>query len=126
MNSTVQWGITVLTAASLNLYYLRRDMHERLGARRVAEHEHFPIWHWLIGTALLSVLSLVFCTVMRRHRQQFQHHRTQLAQMRGGYSELSEELPGRLILLQRVPEMLFLVFPLVDFAIWVSLYGSGR
>jgi hypothetical protein len=46
--------------------------------------------------------------------------------MHGGYSEISEDFPDGIgvWLLQLVPEILFLSIPLLDFALYVVLYGD--
>ncbi len=116
MNSTIHWGVAVLTAASLNLFYLRRDVRGQLNI------DYVPFKHWIIGTIFLFVLSCVFYSVLRRHRERFRHHRTRLSEMHGGYSGISEDLPGGIALLQLIPEVLFLTFPLLDLALWVLLY----
>ena len=50
MNNTLQWGITVLAAAELNLYYLRREIRTAYIGRHPAEISGFPFfslvcWH---------------------------------------------------------------------------------
>src|ERR1700685_3800245 len=82
--SQMQWGITVLTAAGLNLYYIRKDVKAHLVSQHfLKEGELLPFFRWFVGTIFLCILAGVFASSMRRIVRHHQQYRTQLQAMDG-------------------------------------------
>src|SRR6185295_13031985 len=54
----LQWGVAVLAATELNLYYIRRDITKHLVKQNVIQpHELLPFFRWFVGTLLLTLLA---------------------------------------------------------------------
>src|SRR4051812_23862030 len=77
--SQLQWGVTVLAAVELNLYYVRRDVARyliELGALK--PNELLPITRWLIGTTFLLMLAGIFARYTKRTIRHHVDYRQQL------------------------------------------------
>ena len=124
MQRQAQWGITVLAAIALNLYYIRKDAHAYLVAQKqIAENELLPFSRWVIGTIFLCVLATLFLSIQRRFIKHHQAYRRELCDMRGGYSGIREPLEaGGVKWTTVVPFALMFTLPLLDLVLWFVFY----
>jgi hypothetical protein len=124
----LQWGITVLVAAELNLYYIRRDAKLHLVAQRVLEESDIlPFPRWLIGTVFLLITAIVFSALARRLARHHIAYRKQLIAMKGGYSHIAESVPaGNSFWLNWGWSLLFCSIPLLDIVTWCFFYAGER
>lgn len=122
--SVIQWGMTVLAAVELNLYYIRSSVHEFLvNAYLLQERELLPFSRWVIGTVLLSILSMFFSIVLRRFTRRLRSYISQLMALKGGYSGIDERIPLPKYL-GRIAVVSFFAIPLFDLTLWIVLYSS--
>ncbi|MCF7966675.1 MAG: hypothetical protein K9L79_14225 [Methylobacter tundripaludum] len=124
--SLLQWGITVLAAVELNLYYVRRDvMKHLLDAGKLKVDELLPFPRWLIGTLLLSLLAYIFSQYMKRTVLHHVAYRTQLVSMAPSYSGIEETVStGGSI--NKIHYYLYFAFPLFDIGVWLLFYAGER
>lgn len=124
--SQLQWGVTVLAAVELNLYYVRRDVARyliELGALK--PNELLPITRWLIGTAFLIMLAGIFARYTKRTTMHHRDYRRQLLDMKPSYSGIEEPIPlGGFN--HRVAYYLFFVFPAFDIFTWAFFYAGEK
>lgn len=125
MLTLLQWGVTVLSAVELNLYYIRRDATKHLvDNHAIIEKDLIPFPRWFIGTLLLCILALVFSYYMRRQHQRHVSYRKQLIEMKS-YSGIIEDIPtGGTI--GRMHYLLFFIFPAFDVFVWGFFYVGER
>lgn len=128
LQSQMQWGITVLAAVGLNLYYIRKDAKIHLVEQKVLQaNELLPFFRWIIGTVFLVVLAAVFASAMRRVSLHHWAYRTQLRDMNGGYSGIVERIPvANNRFLNSTPYILFFAIPALDFFIWCLFYAGEK
>jgi hypothetical protein len=126
MLGLLQWGVTVLAAAELNLYYIRRDATKHLVEQRVLQpNELLPFLRWFTGTLLLIILACVFSTYMRRQVHRLIAYRKQLLGMNPSYSGIVEDLPtGGTI--SRLHYLLFFIFPCFDLFVWLMFFAGKK
>jgi hypothetical protein len=126
ITSLMQWGLTVLAAVALNLYYIRKDVHTHLVSSNIIQaNEILPITRWLLGTAFLTLLAAVFTSYGNRFSAHHGHYRQLLLDMNGGYSGIKERVP-RARLLYHAPLMIFFCIPLLDLAVWFLFYAGEK
>jgi hypothetical protein len=117
--SQMQWGITVLAAVEINLYYIRRDAKAYLIEQNIINtNESFPLVRWLVGTSFLLVLAFVFSRVMKRASDHHRAYRTQLVNLNGGYSGIEETIKVGDRVLNMSPSIMFFSMPAFDFILW--------
>ena len=124
--SQIQWGVTVLAAVELNLYYIRHDVTKHLvelGALKPGQLP--PLLRWAMGTLLLFILASIFTIYLNRT---IRHHvacRKQLLAMKPSYSGIEEAIStGGLI--NKLHYFLFFIFPLLDLLVWAMFYTGPR
>jgi hypothetical protein len=125
MLSLAQWGATVLAAAELNLYYIRRDVTKHLvEMKRLQPAELLPLGRWLVGTVFLIVVASVFAGYMRRLASRHRIYRQQL-DAAPNYSGIREIVkPGGTI--HYLHYWLFFVFPAFDVVLWALFFVGER
>jgi hypothetical protein len=69
-----QVGITVLAALETALYYIRSDVHKHLG---IADNIPLPMPRYIIGTAMLAVIALIFTLLSQGISLRYRALRTQ-------------------------------------------------
>lgn len=122
----LSWGVTVLAASELNLYYVRRDIREhliRLGV--IQSSELLPFLRWFLGTAFLLGLAYIFSKYLQRVVQRHEMYRVQLQAMPHSFSGIKETIPvgGQLSVTYYY---LFFAFPLFDLCIWLLFYAGSK
>jgi hypothetical protein len=122
MINQVQWGVTVLAAVELNLYYIRRDVTKHLvDLTKLKPDELLPLPRWAIGTLLLFVLAVIFTVYLNRSVRHHVEYRKQLCAMDPSYSGITEGIRvGGFI--GRLHHFLFLIFPAFDLFVWAMFY----
>jgi hypothetical protein len=119
----VQWGITVLVAAESYLYYVRKDITERLVSLHVlSQGEPPPLLRWLLGTFFLTLIATCFSSLLLYNRRKHISYRTQLHGMNPSYSGIEEKPPGTKLHL--MPHLLFFAFPLFDCVFRIALSAA--
>lgn len=132
MFGLLQWGVTILAAAALNLYYIRRDITARLVQLKVlGDNDPLPLQRWIFGTLLLILLAAVFSTYMKRAIGRHILYRTQLLSMNPTYSGIMEELPTVRRLpaggfLSKTHYLLFFAFPGFDLFLWAMSFARSH
>jgi hypothetical protein len=122
----MQWGITVLAAVGINLYYIRKDVHAHLVQQAViTPQEILPFTRWFLGTFFLLVLAWVFTALAKRLSSHHGVYRQQLIDMDGGYSGIRERVP-RASFLYRAPFIMFFSIPAIDLLTWALFYAGER
>src|ERR1041385_4857192 len=87
MTGLLQWGVAVLAAVQLNLYYIRRDVTRHLVERgRLKADELLPFTRWLTGTIFLMMLAYIFTSYMRTTIERHANYRKQLLIVSPTYS----------------------------------------
>lgn len=125
LTSWMQWGITVLAAIWINIYYIRRDAGAHLVEQKIINaNEPLPLTRWLIGTFGLFVIAFVFAVVTNRAAGHHRAYRNLLVTLKGGYSGIEESIPVGNKLLNRSPWILFFSIPLMDFVAWFLFSAS--
>jgi hypothetical protein len=127
MFGLLQWGVTVLAAAELNLYYIRRDVTKHLvELNALKPDELLPFARWAVGgTGLLIILATVFSMYMKRAVDRHVLYRQQLMDMSPNYSGINEipksgkGLRAGGSLLSSLHYLLFFIFPLFDVFLWI-------
>lgn len=124
----MQWGITVLTAAGLNLYYIRRDAQAHLAAQQVLKaNEQLPFLRWVVGTLFLVIIASLFASAMKRVAAHHVEYRRQLLELKGGFSGIKEVLPlGSAGILNHTPYLLFYAIPVLDLFVWCIFYAGEK
>lgn len=127
LSSQIQWGITVLTAAGLNLYYIRKDVYAHLIQLNVIKPEEMlPFARWSVGTIFLLVLAWIFSAITSRLAAHHRAYRKQLLDMANdGFSGIKETVP-RSSFLHKTPYVLFFSIPIMDFLAWAMSYAGSR
>jgi hypothetical protein len=66
--NTIQWGVTVIAAVELNLYYVRRDIVQNGGLKALMEPDAglFGIPRWFVGTSFIALLCVIFSILVSR------------------------------------------------------------
>jgi hypothetical protein len=128
IHNQMQWGVTVLTAAALNLYYIRKDAKAHLVEQKLLlPNELLPFFRWIIGTVFLLVVASVFASTMRRVALHLQAYRKQLRAMEPSYSGIVETIPvGNNRFLNNTPYVLFFAIPALDLTIWTLFYAGEK
>jgi|ERR1043165_677222 uncharacterized protein YggT (Ycf19 family) len=128
LQTQMQWGITVLAAVGLNLYYIRKDAKAHLVEQMVlAAQELLPFSRWFIGTVFLLILASVFASTTRRVALHHQFYRTQLRDMNPSYSGIREDIPvATNRFLNNSPYLLFFAIPALDLVIWTLFYAGEK
>jgi hypothetical protein len=117
--SLVQWGIAVLAALEVFLYYMRQDMTVHLrDLGRLHTDALLPMPQWLIGTLLLWLIAYIFARYADRIGEHYRQYRLQLVSMTPTYSTIAE--------LTDVTEVrhryAYYAFPAFDFAWWLVFF----
>ena len=107
----VQWGVTVLISLQTALFFVRRDVtNEYVGRGLLHAGEPLP-WHrYIIGSAFLFILAMIFARMSQRTSERLYNYKKQLL----------ECLPSGIEEIGRFPDMRFLmigvyfIFPLLD------------
>lgn len=125
MISLIQWGVTILAAIELNLYYIRRDVIRHLVDQKALQpNELLSPLRWSIGTLLLVIVAYAFSHYLGRTARRHVSYRDQLISMES-YSGIKEEIPtgGRI---RKVHYLLFYAFPLFDVFVWCMFYVGEK
>lgn len=126
LSNQMQWGITVLAAVSINLYYIRKDVHTHLVQQhRIDPSEMLPFQRWIIGTILLIFLAWIFTSLTRRYSIHHGVYRDQLMEMNGGFSGIEEKVP-RARFLHNAPSFLYFSIPALDIMAWTMFYAGEK
>src|ERR1051326_5880145 len=122
----VQWGVTVLAAVELNLYYVRRDVSKHLvDLHKLQPDQLLPIQRWILGTILLAILATIFTAYLGRTAKHHVAYRKQLLEMNPRYSGINEQVPTG-GWLNRLHPLLFFVFPIFDLGVWALFYAGPQ
>jgi hypothetical protein len=126
--SQMQWGMTVLAAVGLNLYYIRKDAKLHLVEQKLLKaNELLPFFRWFIGTVFLLILASVFASAMRRVALHHRAYRTQLREMNPSYSGIVERIPvADNRFLNNTPYVLFFTIPCLDLVVWALFYAGEK
>jgi hypothetical protein len=121
----LQWGVAVLAATELNLYYIRRDITKHLVEQNVIQpNELLPFFRWFVGTLLLTLLAGVFLIYMRRLVIHHVAYRKQLIDLEPSYSEIVEVATGGAV--NRLHYLLFSIFPIFDLFVWFMFFAGNK
>jgi hypothetical protein len=123
MTGLLQWGVGIIAAVQLNLYYLRMAVVKHLvELKQLQPDELLPLPRWAMGTLFLVLLAYIFSSYMRRLVDRHVIYRTQLQSMSPSYSGIEEKLPiGNL---SRIHYLLFYAFPVLDLVSWALFYAQ--
>lgn len=123
-HNQVQWGVTLLSVISINIYYIRRDIRTHLVENdQIVNNEMFPLARWLIGTAMLLFVAFIFSSFLDRTIKHLVNYRKQLRALDGGYSEISEPIEaGNNFILNHGSRLIFYAFPVFDLILWGFFY----
>ena len=118
--ATYQWGVTVLISTETAIFFLRKDIYERMLANgQLTKNEYIPWDRYLIGTGVLLVLALIFFGLTRIIRERYKFYLKVLQDKHTIPDALpTPPLPGLARLFGMV---LFFVFPLMEIAIRITL-----
>jgi len=124
----MQWGITILAAVSLNLYYIRRDAKLNLVQHKVLlESDQLPFLRWMLGSIFLLIIASIFASATRRITLHHQAYRKQLYDMSPSYSGITETLPvATNRFLNKTPSLLFFAIPALDMFVWTLFYTGEK
>jgi hypothetical protein len=113
----MEWGVVLLVAAEINLYWIRQDITLHLrDVGRLREDAILPLFQWSIGTLFLLVIAYVFARYTDRIAKHHAVYRAQLVSMTPTYSGIAESI-GVDRSLHRL-RYLYYAFPLFDLAVW--------
>ena len=122
----MQWGVAILAAVEVSLYYVRQDATAHLrDLGRLNADELLPILWWSIGALFLFMLAYIFARYTDRVAKHHAHYRAQLVSMTPTYSSIAESIPvgGSL---HQAHSYLFYAFPCFDLATWVLFYAGEQ
>src|SRR6185295_1492188 len=89
----MEWGVLLLVAAEINLYWIRQDITLHLrDVGRLREDVILPVFQWSIGTLLLLVIAYVFARYTDRIAKHHAVYRAQLVSMTPTYSGIAESI----------------------------------
>jgi len=122
----LQWGVAVLAAAELNLYYIRRDITKHLVEQNVIQpNQLLPFPRWFVGTLLLILLAAIFSFYMRRLVIHHVSYRKQLTDMETSYSGIVESIPTGGVI-NKLHYFLFFIFPGFDLFVWLMFFAGNK
>lgn len=115
-----QWGVTVLISIQTALFFLRKDIYERmLASGEISKPQYLPWDRYLIGTGVLFVVALTFFGLTRIVRERIKFYLGLLQDKHLFPDALpTPPLPK---LARFFAFILFFVFPVMDIAIRVTL-----
>jgi hypothetical protein len=112
----MKWGVTVLTATGALLYYIRRDVANRMFTMHtLPQYGTVPPARWLVGTAFLAMIAFIYCIMTRYVVKRHVGYRSQLLDM-DSYSGIEEGPTGGKI--NNTFYFLFYAFPAFDLILW--------
>ena len=66
MLQMMQWGVMTLAAVATALYYVRRDVANNLTLHNVLPaNGTLPPGRWFVGTAFLTMIAMIFCSLTK-------------------------------------------------------------
>lgn len=117
MLALFQWGLAVLVGMGTILYYVRRDVANNLALHHSLPPDGtVPPVRWFVGTAIMLMVSLIFCSMSKYLIKRQVTYRTQLIEMKPSFSGIIEGPTGGRI--NRYHYWLFLAFPFLDAVLW--------
>jgi hypothetical protein len=116
-----QWGVTVLISVQTAIFFLRKDIFERMSLNgQLSKGQYIPWERYLIGTGVLFTIACVFLLLTRILRDRYKFYHV-LLQDRDRFPDALPVPPinpiVRFLLL-----LLFFIFPILDLAIRVTLH----
>lgn len=118
MTRVFQVGVGFLIAANAALFYIRKDVVEKLiSLGKLGPGQLLPLDRFLIGTIFLAMIAMLFVFVSRRLAKRYIFYREQLIPKSINGSQI-DELPSHPKMLLYV-SLLYFAFPLFD----ILLYG---
>jgi hypothetical protein len=116
-----QWGVTVLAALQMVLYYVRNDVYARLlEAKAIQPGDLLPAGYYFTGTIFLVIVATIFTLFLYLLTNSYRYYRGLLG------NEVSTTVAVPASRLSKVTRylilLLFYVFPLIDILIraWVK------
>lgn len=78
--NTIQWGVTVIAAVELNLYYVRKDIVLSGGLKALLNPDPglFGMPRWFVGTSFIALLCLIFSVLVSQYMQRTRMYAKQL------------------------------------------------
>lgn len=113
----LQWGVTVLASLQTAIFFLRKDVYERmLASKELTPDHHLPWNRYLVGTVFLFILASIFTYLLilvgnRYRKLREQLVATNLYQIEHGDAKKSARW---------VTVLVFFIFPLLD--VFVRFY----
>jgi len=125
MTGLMQWGVGIMAAIQLNLYYIRRDAAKHLvDLKKLQPDQLLPFGRWVCGTLLLVLLAYIFSSYMKRIIVRHVGHRKQLENGASSYSGIEEVAPiGGL---KNMHNLLFWAFPAYDLIVYIYFYAGEK
>lgn len=122
MVSLMQWGVTLMVAVEVFLYYVRQDVTAHLRELgRLQPDELLPLARYAIGTVLLLIIAYIFARYTQRIATHHNHYRSQLVSMTPTYTSIAESIPPT----RGTQHYLFYAIPAFDLLIWFFYYLGG-
>jgi hypothetical protein len=108
-----QWGLAVLTGMETVIYYVRRDVASNLALHNaLPPNGTVPPTRWLVGTAILTMVAIIFCLMSKYLVARQVAYRGQLVGMKHSFSGIIEGPMKAGI--NKYHYWLFLAFPAMD------------
>jgi len=117
-----QWGVTVMVALQTIIYYVRRDIVERLvAAKQLPVGSSVPLDRWVIGFVVLCLVATMFTAMTVLLAKQWRSVRSQLSHTSKTGSGIAHKpflrIPGRWWVIG-----VYYTFPLMDLFIRVYVF----
>jgi hypothetical protein len=117
-----QWGITVMAALHTAIYYVRRDIVERMvDAEQLKPGANLPLDRYVIGFLALVVVAFIFSSMSIAVSRQWRHMRQQLIDVAAAGSGIDVYTHPRVPMRWGLV-IIYFIFPLMD--LLVRIYVS--
>ena len=114
----LQWGVTALASLQAALFFLRKDLHERmLAAKQIQPGQWLPLGLYFRGTAFLLMVAVIFAFLLLLTANRYRKLRAELAQLniyQINFGPVSKSA-------RWITIFVYLAFPIFDVVIRLSL-----